>query len=522
MYKKLTILFHKKFLNKIFYYFFQKNFKINLINTNFQNLLFENIDELKKVYLSKKIFRNDIINDSDYHSHSFNVINIGKIIGGERNVNLCKKYIFQWNKQNYSVLSNIWSDKLITKRFINLIYNYDFYAISASNLEIELINKIILKHYFLILKNVTFSNIGKLSIEDIKAYIIGAFIFNNKKNYSINILLSLIKKQVDINGFHKSYNPLEQAIFINNLYEIRNVLLFFTKSAPKELSFHIFNMTSLLISLVHKDNSIALFNGSNNFKINEIQNIIKLSKDIKTKQISNIENGIAIYASKNKKIYMEIVNPTSEPIQKKIHAGTLSFEFSFLDEKIITNCGSLETKINKKSQYLKFSAAHSTIIINNTNISNLNEKISNHRIPQKITYHEIDEEEYVSWISSHDGYIKNFNKIVKREINIYKKIDKIVGKDIILNTKANSKNNTYAIRFHLMPHITCAISNNKKTVFIKTKKNQSWVFKSENTLSIEESIYISDKNKIEQSKQIVINGTIKDKNITERWTLFKS
>ena len=128
----------------------------------------------------------------------------------------------------------------------------------------------------------------------------------------------------------------------------------------------------------------------------------------------------------------------------------------------------------------------------------------------------------MSWISSHDGYIKNFNKIVKREINIYKKIDKIVGKDIILNTKANSKNNTYAIRFHLMPHITCAISNNKKTVFIKTKKNQSWVFKSENTLSIEESIYISDKNKIEQSKQIVINGIIKDKNITERWTLFKS
>ena len=380
----------------------------------------------------------------------------------------------------------------------------------------------ILKHYFLILKNVTFNNIDKLSIEDIKAYIVGACIFNNKKNYSINILLSLIKKQVDINGFHKSYNPLEQAIFINNLYEIRNVLLFFTKSAPKELSFHIFNMTSLLISLVHKDNSIALFNGSNNFKINEIQNIIKLSKDIKTKQISNIENGIAIYTSKNKKIYMELVNPTSEPIQKKIHAGTLSFEFSFLDEKIITNCGSLETKINKKSQYLKFSAAHSTIIINNTNISNLSEKISNHRIPQKITYHEINEEEYVSWISSHDGYIKNFNKIVKREINIYKKIDKIVGKDIILNTKANSKNNTYAIRFHLMPHITCTISNNKKTVFIKTKKNQLWVFKSENTLSIEESIYISDKNKIEQSKQIVINGTIKDKNITERWVLFKS
>jgi uncharacterized heparinase superfamily protein len=281
-------------------------------------------------------------------------------------------------------------------------------------------------------------------------------------------------------------------------------------------------MTSLLISLVHKDNSIALFNGSNNFKKNKIHNIIKLSEDIKTKQINNMENGIAIYTSKNKKVYMEIVNPTSEPIHKNIHAGTLSFEFSFLDEKIITNCGSLETKISKKSQYLKFSAAHSTIIINNTNISNLNQNISNQKIPKKIAYQEINEEDYVSWISSHNGYIKNFNKIVKRQINIYKKDDKIVGKDIILNTKANSRNDMYTIRFHLMPHTTCAISNNKKTVFLKTKKNQSWIFKSENILSIEDSIYISHKNKIEQSKQIVINGIIKEKNITERWTLIKS
>ena len=522
MYKNLIVLFQKKFLNKIFFYFFQKNFKIKLNNNNFKNIIFENIDELKIIYRSKIFFRDDIINDNDYHCHSFNFINAGKILGSERNVNLCKKYIFEWDKQNYSALSNIWSNKLITKRFINLIYNYDFYAVSASTLEKKLINKIILKHYFLILRNINYNNINKLSIEDIKAYIVGAFIFNNIKNYSIDILLNLVKNQVDINGFHRSYNPLEHAIFINNLYEIRSILLFFTKSPTKMLNFHILNMTSLLISLTHKDNSIALFNGSNNFKINEINKIIKLSKDIKTKQITNIKNGIAIYNSKNKKIYMDIVKPSSEPIHQDIHAGTLSLEFSFLDEKIITNCGSLERQIGKKSQYLKFSAAHSTIIINNKKISNLNKKNINIRSPKNITYHMNDEEEYVSWISSHDGYFKNFNKIVKREINIYKKIDKIEGKDIILNTKINSKNDTYTIRFHLMPKTSCAISNNKKTVFIKTKKNQSWIFKSENKISIENSIYISNENKIEQSKQIVINGIIKDKNIIEKWSLYKS
>ena len=522
MIKKINKIFKKKFFNQILFYFFQKKYKIILDNSNFQNIFFENLNELKKIYLSKIFFRTSLINDNDYQCHSFNFINVGRVLGGEQNVNLCKKYIFKWNKTNYSKISEIWSNKIVTKRFINLVYNYDFYAISASKEEVKKINKIILKHYFLIVRHVEFSDISKLSIEDIKAYYLGSFISDDSKRHSLDLILNLIKSQVDINGFHKSYNPLEHAMFINNLYEIKSILLFFTKSDSKDLNFHILNMTSLLINLIHKDGSIALFNGSNNYKINEINNIIKLSKDIKIKEVSSVENGLAIYASKNKKVYLEVVKPTSSSIYQKIHAGTLSFEFSFLNEKIITNCGSIDTQLNSKSQYLKFSAAHSTIILNNTNVFNLSQKNYIKELPKTILHEAKNNIDHIIWTSSHDGYLKRYNKIIKREIYIYKDMDKISGKDIILNTKINSKKDIYTIRFHLMPKTISAISNNKKTVFIKTKKNQSWIFKSESRLSIENSIYINNENKIEQSKQIVINGIIKDKNITEEWTLYKA
>lgn len=522
MYKKIIKFLNKFFLSKNFFYLSNKIFEPNFTNTNFQNIIFDNIDELKKIYLSKKPFRKSIKNDTDFHSHSFNFINSGRVLGGEKNINLCKKFIFDWNKENYSLFSEIWSKKIATKRFINLIYNYDFYAISASDGEIKIINKILLKHYFFILHNISYNNIGDLSIEDIKAYILGLFIFRNEKKYYQKYLLSFIDKQLDINGFHLSYNPLKQAVFINNLNEIKNILLFFTKESPQKINFHILNMTSVLTTLFHKDDSLALFNGSNNFKIGKINKIIKISNDVKSKQINNIKNGIAVHTSKNKKIFMDIVMPSSTQIYKNFHAGTLSFEFSYLDEKIITNCGSIDTQLNLKSQYLKFSAAHSTIVLNNTNITNLNDNKLNKRIPKNITYEKKEDDNSISWTASHDGYINNFNKIVKREITIYKKIDKIAGKDLILNTRSRSKSDIYTIRFHLMPHTNCVISNNKKTVFIKTKKNQSWVFKSENRASIEDSIFINDKNIIEQSKQIVINGVIKDKNIVEKWVLFKS
>ena len=55
---------------------------------------------------------------------------------------------------------------------------------------------------------------------------------------------------------------------------------------------------------------------------------------------------------------------------------------SCLGEKIVTNCGSMEKRHGKKPEYFRYSAAHSTLILNNTNISELS-KNSYRRIPKK-------------------------------------------------------------------------------------------------------------------------------------------
>ena len=73
-----------------------------------------------------------------------------------------------------------------------------------------------------------------------------------------------------------------------------------------------------------------------------------------------------------------------------------------------------------------------------------------------------------------------------------------------------------------MPHCNCLLTNDKKTVLIKTKLNQSWVFKSNSLLKIEDSIYIGGGKKIEENKQLVIYGNVMDIKKTENWSLTKS
>ena len=55
--------------------------------------------------------------------------------------------------------------------------------------------------------------------------------------------------------------------------KFKNVFLYFEIKIPKTIQYQIYNMTSVLANLIHKDNSVALFNGSNNANYdNFIQN----------------------------------------------------------------------------------------------------------------------------------------------------------------------------------------------------------------------------------------------------------
>ena len=120
---------------------------------------------------------------------------------------------------------------------------------------------------------------------------------------------------------------------------------------------------------------------------------------------------------------------------------------------------------------------------------------------------------------SHDGYKENFKKIVKRKLIISKMENFLIGQDTITPIKLNSKKILYNIRFHLMPHCQTQLTNSKKKVIIKTKDLNTWVFESNNILSIEESVYIDKDDKIKQNKQIVLSGFVSNSIIKENWSL---
>jgi len=514
----------KSYIENIFIRFFI-NFKkyekiyFNPEELNFSLINFIDQKKIKSIYLNINSLNVNIQNKNSQVYHSFDWLNYSKKLGGANNIKRANQIIESWIDKHRSINSPLWSVDFVSSRYINIVYALDFLSILFDQKLKEKIYRFLYLHYWLLKNQLNYNN-KKYKIQSLKALLLGNCIYKRGIKKSLKLLNNLFNDQIDSFGFHKSYNALEHSRFINDLHEIKNIFLFFQVPKNKILLFQINNMTAVIQNLFHHDKSLILFNGSRNTNLKEVNKVINLSKDIIPKKIDSNEEGLVFFKDNEKSIFMDIVRPINETVNSSIHASTLAFELSCKGEKIITNCGSIDRGGFIDDDYLRYSAAHSTIILNNTNISELNRNKSYRRVPNKITFNKEDQKGYILWNSGHNGYINNFNKIVSRKIKIIKNKNEIIGEDSFMSTKSNTNNIIYHIRFHLMPHCNCILTNNKKNAILQINK-QSWTFKTSSLLSIEDSIYVNNENKIQQTKQIVISGHVSSRKKIEYWKISK-
>ena len=254
----------KYFKQQIYFYviseiltFFYKE-KLNYLEFHFQNIIFSDQLLLRKIFLTKIYQDKKDYDKLNYAFHTFEWLNIAKKYGGSQNIKKAKDNILNWKYKKFRYNSLIWTNTFISKRVINLLYNYDFIIVLSDKKEIITINKIIYHHYLLLNFNIKNSEIDNLAIEDLKAFFLTSLLFNKNIKFAITTINKLIEAQIDKNGFHKSYNSQTQAEFINHLFELKNIFLFFKIKPSPLINFQLSNMCSLLLNLFHKDGSICL------------------------------------------------------------------------------------------------------------------------------------------------------------------------------------------------------------------------------------------------------------------------
>ncbi len=507
------------FIRKFFFVFILSKFAKTKRSLSFNELNFKKLDFTNNKQIKSFIFKKNFFNLKNKYVQSFDFLNFSKNLGGEIGINLSRNSILSWYKKNKHKILFPWSEDLGSRRLINIIYNFEFINSSATNMESKILYKLLILHMNRVIFDFNIKKINQITSYDLVAYILSAFILNKKTNKSIQYLDLVITLQIDNLGMHKSYNVVEHAKFINNLNEIKNIFLFFNFKVNKKIEETIIKMTSILNEYFHSDGSIPLFNGSTNNYTKMIYDSLNKDEYLRSRKFLNTNNGIAFYSNKNLKLFFDIVQPNKDMISNNLSAGTLSFEMSCLGEKIITNCGASES-FGKNPEYLRYSAAHSTIILQNTNISEIKENNPHIRFPQSVSFNSENHNNNTIFEGSHNGYVKKFKRVIKRRLQINSKENKIFGEDSIIPVKTSKDRIIFHIRFHLVDGVSLNFTNNKKNIILKSKLNNMWLFKSETELVLEDSILV-DMNKTMPTKQIVIKGVLNNNKLVKKWSLEK-
>ena len=487
---------------------------------NFNDLNFKQNDFINYKIIKYYVLKNNFISNLNIQDvHTFNFLLFYQKLGGKKGIELSKKNIFLWFKKFKYYKKFPWGAEYASKRFINLLYSYDFICSISDKKEIAQINKILIFHIKRITFEVGLKKEDNISSSEILAIVLIECCKNSLNSKTIKKIDNLINIQVDENSVHKSYNILEHAKFLNNLIEIRNIFLFFKIETSKNFKNCILAMTSALKTYQHADTSLPLFNGCNNNYNNAIEQIFEKEEFVKAKTFTKFKNGIAVYKDSKKMIFFDVVQASNHGFHSELSSGSLAIEMSAYSEKIITNCGGSEIG-GKNPAYLKYSAAHSSIILDNTNVSEIKENGFNTAFIKKVNFDMKDDEDEAILSGTHNGYLTNYQKICKRVLFISKKKELIRGEDTIISTKSIIEKNVYHIRFHLMPEISTTLTENKKNIIIKTKNNIIWMFKSNKEIVIEKSIFV--KNDIaNETNQIVITGVTSSLNTKVQWSLEK-
>ena len=343
----------------------------------------------------------------------------------------------------------------------------------------------------------------------------GLALSNGKKrlHQAKKILFRNIEKDIFQDGCFKNGQASATLEILSDLLWIRSCL-YDHDAVPEILSTTITKMSLCVRSMRLGDGTLTRANGGKAFSRESIDKIlektgIKLNSRISA---SLTTSGYERLAAGRTTIIMDC-----NQNDNRQYAGSLSFEMSVGRDRLIVNCGPSLIRNKEWEKALSASAAHSTLVLNNTNSSSYKKN----RTPNINIIRTIKTgEEQIR--ASHNGYLKNFSAKHERILQLDKRGVSLLGSDNLISGPGHK----FKIHFHLHPRANAQLSRNNEKILISLPSGgwEFYLLKNKNNYTLEtvKSIYIEDDNTKKNTSQIIIIGETSNTGAKINWCFKKS
>jgi uncharacterized heparinase superfamily protein len=207
--------------------------------------------------------------------------------------------------------------------------------------------------------------------------------------------------------------------------------------------------------------------------------------------------------------------PPPQKIADQGSASTLAFELSDGSQRLVVNCGGpgpLPTELpDELVQGLRTTAAHSTLVLADTNSTNILDEGALGKGVDDVTIERSEDNDASRLEASHDGYVRGFGLIHKRSLMLGNDGKELRGADQLIakGRKKIREAAPYAVRFHLAPGVESTITADGMGAILRSKGAPPWNFRCRGgNLATEESLWIDGRGRAQRTSQLVIVGEV--------------
>jgi len=358
---------------------------------------------------------------------------------------------------------------------------------------------------------------GPARLRALKGLVAGLVAFGVSGKRIVRALRAIeheLPEQILADGGHRSRNPSVQLDVLRDLVDIRAALRAGHIDVPAALQDAIDRMAPMLRFFRHGDRKLALFNNSIEEDGILVDLVLTRSETKGRAPAQAPQTGFQRMQAGHSLVLVDTGKPVPG-FDEAAHAGPLSFEMSQGRERLIVNCGGYRGGQRAWRQVARSTAAHSVLIVADTNALEINEDGSLGRVPPTIRCERAEEDGH-QWIAvSHDGYRQRFGLVYARELYLSADGEDLRGEDRLTGRSGTA----FVVRFHLHPSVEPQLVEESSAVLLRLPSGLLWRMRATGAeISLAESIYLG-AGELKQTQQIVLSGVTGANGASVRWAI---
>lgn len=456
--------------------------------------------------------------------HGFDWMRDLRALGGDTARRRARALVLSWIEHNGSWNAQTWAPEVLGARITNWIGLHDFYCASADDdFRMRVFDSLARQTRHL--ARVTPGQLeGADLIAAIKGLAYGGLCLPGSGRVAgdaLRLLERELPRQILPDGGHVERSPSAQLRSLRDLIDLRAVLRAARVETPEALLHAIDRMTPALRFFRHGDGGLALFNGSREDEPGLIDSVLAQA-DARGRPLKSAPHtGFERLIAGRTLVLMDAGAPPPPGVDLRAHAGTLALEVSVGKERLIVNCGAHATPCGVWRAALAGTAAHSTVVIADTNSAEVLDEGGLGRRPSHVSCERQEVDGAVLVVATHNGYARNFGYLHRRRIYLAENGEDLRGEDTLEPVLgADPAPQPFTARFHLHPSVQASVLHNGQQVLLRLPSGAGWrLHAAGGLLELAESIYLTSGDEPRRTTQIVLTGHADSKGTTVKWAL---